>query len=152
LYQLRIKTIETGSGIGFIGGRLVKEVCTLEGQENAPPPHKYGSTAKHFGFGFNSAVTASGLWYPDHDKRFIVTDVQMSVDGNNAVVTIYESGNGNLNDPNRWVSAVRGAAQALSTSINFRTPFVASSTGSPLMINCSSTAYVYGVVCGYEAD
>jgi hypothetical protein len=153
LPKIRIITIESGSDNGFIGGRLIKEVSTLEGQENAPPPHRYGSQPKHFGFGFEAAiVNGSGLWTPAHNKRFIVTDVQMSIEGNNSVVILFESGNNNLINPLKWVSCVRGAAQSINFSSNFTTPYVADSIATPLMIAVSTSAFVYGVICGYEAD
>ncbi len=113
-------------------------------------PHEVGDvTPIHKGFLLTSIVNSSGLWSPDPSKKFVVTDIQISIDGSTNAVTFHE---GSLEtDTSKWVSRFRGGSKS-NMSMNFRYPYVAASGGSVLYIRTETSTETMGTVHGYEIN
>lgn len=145
----RVRVSSAGSAAGSVIGVASEEACTLEGIENSAAPHKFGFAAVRKGFSFTTTQTAASIWAPATGRKFVVTDLILSVatDGN---VKIFDETDAAANWLINADFTVTGVAGSNQFPINLRTPFVSSTTNNNLKITTSTTMTVRGTVFGYE--
>lgn len=113
-------------------------------------PHEVGDvTPFHKGFLLTSIVNSSGIWAPAADKKFVVTDIQISIDGSTNAVLFHEGAT--ETNTSKWVGRFRGGSKS-NVALNFRYPYVAESGGSVLYIRTETSAETMGTIHGYEIN
>jgi hypothetical protein len=111
-------------------------------------PHDIGNyTPFHKGFNLTQIVNSSGFWTPAANKKFVVTDIQISIDGSTNAVLFHEGPT--ETNTTKWVARFRGGSKS-NTSVNFAYPYVAASGGSILYIRTETSSETMGTVHGYE--
>lgn len=150
LKEFRARTSIAGSGVGTIMGRASNQVNTLEGIEHGFAPHRVGFQIVHKDFSYTNNQTGAVVWTPESGRKFVVTDINYSVDGsNNSSVVFFDETNSSGN----IVSQLRLVPPANLGSIvnqSFTIPYVSLSGNNRLKISTSGNPMVLGVVHGYE--
>lgn len=145
---IKFTIVGDGSESGHIGGRMIRQIHTIEGIEQGPPPHRIGNQIIHKGFYINTNTGDYLLWQPESGYRFVITDIQFSNDQNKNLITFYE-GSGNVSNPNCWITAAKLASEG-SFQMSYSLPYVASGLNNGPYINTTTSSDVYGTVHGYE--
>lgn len=109
--------------------------------------HNVEVSGFHKGFTLTSVINSSGIWTPAADKKFVVTDIQLSIDGTTNAVLFHEGAS--ETNSLMWVARYRGGTKT-NVNTNFVTPYVAASGGSTLYIRTETSSEVMGVIHGYE--
>ena len=146
---IRFRTSVGGSAPGNIHGRFSPMMCTLEGVEHGPQPHKIGSavTAKDISV---LSTSAAEVWRPTAGHKLVISDIHFTV--SNAPSTVYIS-EGSIS---RRAYIFKGKfkppnGESVYIPVSFSLPHVFQGTES-LFVTQSDGAEIEGVVHGYETE
>lgn len=148
----RLRVIQGAAGEVETHGRFSYMLCTLEGVEHGPMPHRFGVETEVRNFSF-SAITSNGtIFAPTNpQRRLAVTDLVFTVEGATSQITFSD---GSLAD-NQFVFKGRvnpPAGGCIVIPIAFATPHVFSGTNRALRFTQSAGANVDGVIHCYETE
>lgn len=154
LKNLRFKRIVAGSVETPIVGRMSKDAATLEGIENANPPHRFGNELFHRGFYLTNGTTGNmNIYDPPPENKFVLTYIAFGVISTaGANVTFHEFDDAGANKDG-WVFSTyvkTNANESQSFNIGFPTPFVASSMNNNLYFSTDAAVNIRGVIHGYN--
>ncbi|MGV0949282.1 MAG: hypothetical protein ACOYB3_01325 [Azonexus sp.] len=146
---IRFRTSVGGSAPGNIHGRFSPMVCTLEGIEHGPQPHKIGSTVQAKDISVAS-TSAAEVWRPTAGHKLVISDIHFTVSSAPSTVYISEGSisrgafifKGKFKPPN---------GESVYIPVSFSLPHVFQGTES-LFVTQSDGAEVEGVVHGYETE
>lgn len=139
----KIKVIIAGSANGTIGGKLNKQVCTIEGIEHSNPPHNIGHEILRKSFEFIVAQTNTPILTPPTGYKWVITDILFSSDGNNEI-TIFDE----TNIPDNHVVKVRSGTERFFNH-PFRGVNKSNSAGNSLRVTSTSPADFRGTIMYY---
>ena len=140
----RVRVSIAGTAAGTIMGRVGNQVGILEGIEHSSAPHLYGYETAKKDFDFVGAQTAQILWDPGAGKKFVVSDIVLSSNGN-AAVTIFDETNsaGNIIYKGKLINGT-------NIPINLRVPIESIAYANKLKFTSVGVGDVSGVIVGYE--
>jgi len=141
----RVRISLAGSGTGSVIGRASIDVSTLEGIEHGSRPDAFGNIAVHKDFTYTAIQTGAIIWTPQSNKKFVVTDLFVSTDGNN-IITFFDE----TNSPGNIVYGAKFTTNNGIVICSFRTPYVSISANNSLKLTSTTAQEVRGVIHGYE--
>jgi len=152
LRKFRIRVTAGGSAAGSIVGRATEEVSTLEGQEHSPSPDKFGHEAVRKIEEFSAQQTGAAIWTPETGKRYIVTDLIVSVTGvSSGTVALFDQTNTAANTLFKAKYNV-AANQTERNVVSLKVPFKSSAVDNVLKLTTSAAIDVIVQALGYESE
>jgi hypothetical protein len=152
--SMRFILTAAGNLPATVAGRACKDSATLEGIENANPPHRFGNELFHKGFSLSNGVTGNmSLFTPPSGNKFVLTYISFSaISTAGANITFHETPDTGVN-ANNWVFSTFVKTNANETqffNIILSTPFVASGANNTLFFSTDASVTTRGVIHGYN--
>ena len=157
LRQVRIRTVSTlGATVAhFItltnGGQVLSAIDT------GFAPHNFGYTLVHKDAEYTTAQTGTVVWTPTTGKKFVVTDITISVGGTTSgIVTLFDAVTATTTYTAGTTPAIFRAAYAPSTNSSpgtvksFNVPYISAAANNVVHVTTSAAMTVYIQLNGYE--
>lgn len=148
--SFRFRTSKAGAAAGYVIGKLIREVATLEGIEFGWPPHRFGFDAVHKDASFTTQQTATALWTPASGKTYYCTEFAVIVGGStDGIISIFDG------TDEAGKRLFRGNIEVATNKQfvfehTFKTPFKGAAADSVLKVTTSAALTVDILLHGYE--
>lgn len=154
LKKIQFIRTEAGTIPATAVGRTCQDAATLEGIENANPPHRFGNELFHKGFSLTNGSTGNmDIYQPPTGNKFVLTYLSFGVISTaGANVTFHEIHDTGVNQ-DHWVFSTfvkTSANESQFFNVTFPTPFVASGLNNHLHFTTDASVSMRGVIHGYN--
>jgi hypothetical protein len=121
-----------------------------------PPPHNIGYTQVHRDGEYTTTQTTTALWIPTTGRRFLITDMTISVGGSTGgIVTVFDSAASTAFSAGTTPAIFRGDFKPTTQSSpgiikTFPVPYTSTTVNNRVHVTTSGAMTVYIQINGYE--